>query len=480
MYPARAQRTCVKVASSVTLPGRRWTSIIFHRLPVIALMVMALSVCPVVVGFTLVAQAEDSGLPALEQLPVLKLSLSEAVQAAMDKNPNVRLFREKIEAARAVSRTQLGALLPNLSAQGKFNNQTFFLGTIGGRPIATSPFDIVDGRGSFTQSLFSLSLIDRWRASRAAFQVAELESDVTKNDTVATVALHYFEALKNQESLDARYANVGLYEDLVAFIKSRQSGGMATGLDSARLEAQLENERQRLELAKSDLERAKLILLNSIGIGYEVKVVLTDELKSFDRLIPTLPRALELAFENRPELKAQVQRIRTAQLSLNSIKGELLPSLSAQGDVGLIGTRIDNTTTTYTIGALLSVPIYDGGQRQGRIGESRSLLQQEEIKLALVKNQVVMELREAIVTLTAALEQHRIAKDGLKAAVTELSLARERIRVLSSNTLELSNALFDLVRARDNLIDAMFRVSASQVNLARAQGNLEQLREPAP
>jgi len=57
-----------------------------------------------------------------------------------------------------------------------------------------------------------------------------------------------------------------------------------------------------------------------------------------------------------------------------------------------------------------------------------------------------------------------------------VSLAQERIRMLSSNTLELSNALFSLVRARDNMIDALFRVNASRVNLARAQGQMEQLR----
>lgn len=422
------------------------------------------------------AQVDGGGTPDEEKLPVLKLSLTEAIQAALDKNPNVRLFRERIEAARSVSRTQLGALLPNVASTGKFNNQTFFLGTIGGAPVRTQPFDIVDGRGSFSQSLFSLSLIDRWRASRAAFQVAELESATTDNDTVATVALHYFEALRNQETLDARYANVGLYEDLMAFVRSRQAGGMATGLDTARLESQLENERQRLELAKGDVERAKLMLLNSIGIGFDVKLVLSDELKGYDGLIPSLDHAMTSALGNRPELKAQLQRIKTAELSLNSIKGERLPSLSAQGDLGLIGNQFDNNMSTYNVGVMLSVPIFDGGQREGRIGESRSQLNQEAFKLALVRNQVTMELREALVTLKAALQQHRIAKDGLKAALTEVALAKERFHVLSSNTLELSNALFSLVRARDNMVDALFRVNASRVNLARAQGQAENLR----
>jgi outer membrane protein len=128
------------------------------------------------------------------------------------------------------------------------------------------------------------------------------------------------------------------------------------------------------------------------------------------------------------------------------------------------------------VGVLLSVPIFDGGQREGRIGESRSLFNQELYKLDVVKNQVNLDLREALVTLKAGMEQHRIARDGLKAALTEVSLARERFHVLSSNTLELSNALFSLVRARDNMIDALFRLNASRVNLARAQGRLEELR----
>jgi len=101
------------------------------------------------------AQTNTESQSMTDQVPVLKLTLADAIQAALDKNPNIRLFRERVEAARSVTKTQLGALLPNLSATGKMNNQTFFLGTIGGAPVRTQPFDIVDGRGTFSQSLFS-------------------------------------------------------------------------------------------------------------------------------------------------------------------------------------------------------------------------------------------------------------------------------------------------------------------------------------
>jgi outer membrane protein TolC len=231
-----------------------------------------------------------------------------------------------------------------------------------------------------------------------------------------------------------------------------------------------------LELAKSDVERTKLILINALGINFDSRLVLTDELKAPDEPIPTQEHAMEVAFSKRPEINAQEQRVQVSQLTLSSIKGERLPSLQAQGDYGLIGNKADSTLSTYNVGVTLSIPIFDGGQREGRIGESRSRLLQDQIKMDMVTRQITMELREALVTLTSAKEQLRIAKDGLKSALTEVQLARERVRVLSSNSLELSNSLLSLVRARDNMIDGLFRANASRVNLARAMGQVEELR----
>ena len=53
--------------------------------------------------------------PAKPAVPVLKLSLRDAMDAAVDQNPTVRLFKERITQAQDVADTQLGELLPNLS-----------------------------------------------------------------------------------------------------------------------------------------------------------------------------------------------------------------------------------------------------------------------------------------------------------------------------------------------------------------------------
>lgn len=143
----------------------------------------------------------------------------------------------------------------------------------------------------------------------------------------------------------ARVTNVGLYEELVAFAKNRQAGGMATGLDTARLETQLENERQRLELAKGEVERAKLTLLNSMEnrVRSQAPAHRRHEGRRENGASLTLSdSALEAANTDRLEIKAELQRIRTAELSIRPVKGERLPSLSAEGNYGLISLKFDN------------------------------------------------------------------------------------------------------------------------------------------
>jgi len=403
----------------------------------------------------------------------LRLTLRGAMEAALDNNPDVRLYKEKIEAARAASSTQFGALLPNLSGSGQVTHQTVYLGKFGLTPQRTNPFEVYDARVSMTQSLFSLSLIQRWKASREALKVAELESETNKSDAMGTVGLLYVEALRADALVKAHEANLELFTELIELARQRRGSGMGTGLDTARLQAQLENERQQLTVARYEVERVHLNIINALGLPFEVRLVLTDSLKTEVDAAPSIQDAVATALADRMEVKAQAQRIKTASIGLDSTKSERLPSVQAQGDLGRIGNRMDVTVDTYNIGAFLSVPLFDGGQRQGRIQEGRSQVRQEMIRLQSVSNHVTLEVREALVTLTSAQEQLRIARAGMEAALTELTLARERFAVLSSSSnIEVTNALFSVSRGRENTVDAMFRLNQARINLARALGQL--------
>ncbi len=428
-----------------------------------------------------IAQAEEQGLGP----PELKLSLRDAIQAAIDNNVNVRLLKERIAAAQAQADTSLGALLPNVGGFMNGRNQTVNLATFGLPPdrlaslglkgSVTEPFDVYDARATLVQNLFSLSLIQRWRAAKTGVDVAGLEAEVTKRDVMATVGLLYIEALRADEAVKARQADIELSQQLLKLAQDRKAAGVATGLDVTREEVQLENNRQRLLVSQNEQESARLNLIRALGIAFDVRLVLTDELKFVRIATQGTEQALTIAREQRLELRAQENRQKLAALSLSSVTSERLPSLSLNGDYGWIGLKPDDALPTRTIGLTLSVPIFDGGQRENRISETRSRVRQESIRMKDVSDQVTLEVRNALLTLESSTQQVNVAQKGLDLALKELTFARDRFAAGLATNIEVTNAQTSVARARDNLIEALFRFNASRINLARAKGEIEQV-----
>ncbi|GKS66448.1 hypothetical protein YTPLAS72_37520 [Nitrospira sp.] len=199
-----------------------------------------------------------------------------------------------------------------------------------------------------------------------------------------------------------------------------------------------------------------------------------DERQSNIRDVPTLREAVESALSQRPEVQAQLTRVKASELTYSSITGERVPSLVAQGEYGLIGNRWNNTLDTYNMALALQIPIFDGAQGEGRITQARSRLQQETLRMKSVFNQVQMEVHDALAALAAAKEQVGIAQAGLEMAMKELALARERYAVITSAShFELTNGLSAVARARENHVNALFQLNAARIHLARSTGSLQ-------
>lgn len=451
-----------------------------HRLVVwrVVSLVLAAVICGM--ATELVSAEESERNP-----PELKLSLRDAIQAAIDSNVNVRLLKERIAAAQAHANTSLGALLPNVGGYLNGRNQTVNLAAFGlpasrlaGLGLTrsvTDPFEVYDARATLVQNIFSLSLIQRWRAAKTGVDVAGLEAEVTKRDVMAMVGLLYIEALRADEAVKARQADIELAQQLFKLARDRKAAGIATGLDVTREEVQLENDRQRLLVAQNDQESARLNLIRALGIDFDIRLVLTDELKFLPVEGQPAEQALATAREQRLELRAQENRQRLASLSLSSVTSERIPALSLNGDYGWIGLKPEDALSTRSIGLTLSVPIFDGGQRESRISENRSRVRQESIRMKDVSDQVTLEVRNALLTLESSTQQVGVAARGMELALKELTFAKDRFAAGLTTNIEVTNAQTSVARARDNQIEALFRFNASRINLARAKGEIEKL-----
>jgi len=151
---------------------------------------------------------------------------------------------------------------------------------------------------------------------------------------------------------------------------------------------------------------------------------------------------------------------------------ERLPSLSAFGDYGTIGTGLDNSRPTRTYGILLRVPLFDGGRRDARRAESTSQYRAEKARTNELKEQIELDVRLALDALRSAEEQVKVAREGLQLSESELAQAQRRYEAGVSFSLEVTDAQTRLERARDNQTQALYNHSVARIDLEQAMGKV--------
>lgn len=403
------------------------------------------------------------------------LTIRQAIDIALENNFDLLLANEKIWEAKGTESLRLGALLPNISGDTNVRNLKTFQGEFGGRPAVSTPRDIFDLRGRLTQSIFSLSLIQRWIAGRVGVAISETDVEVAKRDTIATIALLYLDAVRSEETVEARKANVTLSRALLKMAEGRKAAGAATGIDVTRAQVQYHTDRQRLLTAETERNRAKLDLIRAMGVQSHAPFTLTDKLQYSTVRIENTEQAMARALAQRREIQAQKQRIQLAQLNTDSITSERVPALDFRGDYGLIGQQFDRRFSTYNVGAFLSIPLFDGGQREGRLQESNSQLRQEILRTQHLAHQIRIEVQDALMSLGTSQEQVQVTQEGLSLASKELRLSQKAFSIGTLTHLEVINAQNSEAEARDRAIEALFTFNAARVNLARAQGQIEDI-----
>jgi outer membrane protein len=429
----------------------------------------------------LLAQPQDR--PA-----VLQLSLKQAVDLALapDGNTRVKLAGEAIKQAEARSAEARAALLPNIDGAISEQSQTRNLQAFGftfphipipgfSIPTFVGPFDVFDARASATQSIFDFSSIRGYQAAKIAVEAVKADNQGTRDQVTDQVARAYLAGLRAQAARDTARANVELSEALLKLAQSLKTAGTGTGIEVTRADVQLANDRQQFLVAENGVERAHLELLKVIGLKLGNPVELTGALAYLPTESVDTTQALATARENRSELKAQQRREESAKLIYSGAKFERLPSLAAFGDYGSSGSGINNSVPTRSYGASLRIPLFDGGRRDARRAESASQFRQEQIRSEDLRDQIELDVRLALQSLSSADAEVKAAEEGLKLAQNELAQAQRRYKAGVTNSIEVTDAQTRLQRALDNRINALYNYNVARIDLGTAMGTIRSM-----
>ncbi len=338
------------------------------------------------------------------------------------------------------------------------------------------PIGLWDARARASQTLFDLGAIGRVRSARALAAASDADAANVAEQAASTAARAYLRVQRAQGQLAARLADSVLADSLLSIARDQLEAGVGVALDVTRARSQAAAIRAQLIAARNERSQAELELLRTLGLPLDATVRLADPLDApAGEPLPDESAAIDRALRTRPDLRAADEQLRAAQRSVSATRAERLPSLSAFGDGGTIGKSTDHLLGTYQWGIQLSLPIFDGLRREGRIEEQRAQARELEVRRQDLRQQAAIEVRGALLDLASAREQVDASRERLRLAEQELAQAQERFRAGVAGNADVITASLGLNASRTQLVDALTGYQAARVALARAQGIVTEL-----
>jgi len=409
------------------------------------------------------------------------LTLADAVALATRQAPAAQVAALKAREAEARVGQARGALLPQVTGTASQIDRTSNLTTSGlplspqlGFPTKIGPYQVMDARLAVRQPVVDFSSWKRVGAARAAVAGAQADADAATEQAAVTAALAYLRTTRAQAIVAAREQDVSLSGDLLSLAELQQRAGTSPAIDTTRARTQLVAAQGALLLARNAADKARVDLARALGVDPgavpAIGDTLAETLGASDAPGDSAASATAYARSHRPELTAERTKLTRARAERSAIAAEILPRLDAVADWGVSGTHWNEVFPTREYGASLTMPVLDGGRREARVAEQRSVERESEVRLHDLDDAIAADVDAAFLDVASGRDQLHVAEERVALAEAEVAQARERFASGVAGNIEVIDAQASLIRAHDALIDARFTIAAGRVAIARAAG----------
>ena len=417
------------------------------------------------------------GMLVICATPVFAVDLREAVQSALNTNPEIRQAVSN-RAATQEERVQGQArYLPTISVEGSAgvrqlrNPSRKRLGIadktlypIGGELIVDQTIFDGGGRGAEVRRQAA-------RTDAAAARVEERSEYVALN-----VSRAYIDYLLQQRLVAISQDNVAFHERLTGDLREGVSKGSISIADQQQAEERLQAARANVTQAKEDLDTAAIDFQALTGLPIDSAAIPPD----LSTCMPgTLVEAVEGARQNNPRVRETMADLATAREDITAAKSELLPKLSLEGRARA-GHDIDGfegKTTDLQGLAVLRWTLFNGGQKEANVREQRYRADEVHARLFERTRAAEQDARSAWSrlqnqsALTGELEtQGRITDDLLLSYREQFNIGRRSLLDVLDAQNTRYNVQAQIETSRLAKLYAQYRLLAATNRLVEALG----------
>lgn len=437
-------------------------------------------------------------LAAAASLRADELTLQQAIDLALRRNPGLNSAELKLRAAEGQSQAARGALMPQVTASGtamRLNSlmsmgagDTYYLPVLSGATLSPTG-DVVPMAGfdiatNSVGNTYAGKLSAQWpvytggrvwqgyQISRLSVESARQELDTTRAGIVLSVKQAYYGLLLARRALEVVRESDSTIGRHVERVRAMYRKGLVSKLDLLRAEVQQSNLQPQVIRMQNAVDLARYRLNLVLDRGLEEPVDPTDSLayRAMDLDSAALVRQ---ALSGRPELaQVEIARKIADRAALISYSG-LQPSLVLMADYSYSkgqGFSGEEWQKNWDVGVAASWTLFDGGSALGRIKEARSNARRVLLARGQVENYVKLEVTAGI--LAARVGEKAIASQvkAVEQAGEALKMAQARYESGQATNLDVLDAQLALTQAQTERIQAVHDYLVSLAQLERAAG----------
>jgi len=400
------------------------------------------------------------------------MSLRQAVERALEQNPEIAMARLDEMKAREAIRLQKDPFTPHVYfGSGLAYTNGFPMSIEGAAP------SVVQGR--VQQDLFNRQQSYVVARTREEARGAGIAASAKKDEIVFRTAVLFMDAERAARGEEMARQEIESAQKVLAVVESRVQEGRELPLESKRAELNLARARQTADSLDADRETAETSLAIVLGYGAEDRV----EPAAGERAVPPMPpseeAAVASALNSSKELRRLESEIAAKGLDDRAAKAARLPRVDLVAQYGLFATfnHFQDYFLKYQrnngeIGVSFVLPLLVGPGVSAAAAEANAEASKLRIQLANTRNQITADTRQRYREVREAEAQRDVARLDLEVAREQLSVNLAQLhegRVLLSQVEESRIAESSKWIA---FYDAQYAVERAHWNLARQTGDL--------
>ena len=421
----------------------------------------------------------------------IRLSVDEALTRAAALSEEVKLARTTVDFAATQVKSARAAVFPTID--GSFNYTRTYASpfqiksstpTDTANPIAKLFGNLPFGRANqytanvtATQTLFSPKLGIAMRvanqfesATRYTLkeQMAEAEFQV-RSAYVGALLAHELEASAREAVAQAQ-----------RFLESerlRHAAGAGSELDVLRAEVSIENLRPQLVDAQNAAAISMLNLKRLINVPLTTPLALTTPLDAPSAAAAIVSIDPSSVVAERSAVHAEEQQVKIAGELVKGAFSAYLPSVDFRMSLGrlmypeqVFALNGLDWRTDWNAAITLKLPLFNGFKRGADLSQARIGLQQEQFRLAQLREAVQLQYQQAFGERERAAASMTARQRTVDQAQRVYDLTVLRYDQGMASQLEVTDARLSLLQARANRAQAIAQYFIADASVQRARG----------